>query len=48
MVEVINYNEDMVNYTEFINIFNYGNDNGYKMWTLNDTTRHKKLPYCDW
>ena len=38
----------MIKYTDTVNIFNFSNNNGAKMWIFDKIYGHGKLPDDDW
>ena len=47
-VEYFHGNEEIINYTEPIKIFNSINEYGSKMFNFENITSHRKLPDNDW
>ena len=39
---------ELMNYTDFINIFNYSNQGEYNMWEFDNIAYHRKFPDDDW
>ena len=48
MVESVNVSDQLMNYTESINIFNCRDDYEYKNWKFDKISGHRKSPYGNW
>ena len=48
MVEYVSGGEDPISYTDLINIFNYINYYGAKIWTFDKITSHRKFKDNPW
>ena len=48
MVEYFNGGEELMNYTDLVNIFKSRNEYGSKMWTFDNINAHMKLIDHPW
>ena len=48
MVEYFNGGEELMNYTDLVNIFKSRNECGSKMWNFDKITGHRKIPDHPW
>ena len=48
MVKYVHGDEELINYTDLVNIFNSKHYDGAKMWNFYKITGHRNLPDNDW
>ena len=47
-MKYVHVDEELINYTDLVNIFNSKHYDGAKMWNFYKITGHRNLPDNDW